>query len=309
MASKALVTGGAGFIGSHLVDRLLEMGLEVVVVDNLSRGVAPHHNADAAFFEVDVGSPELSRVFDETHPDYVFHLAARASVSMSVRDPVGDVTSNVLGSVSLLEQCKRLGIERFVYSSTGGALYGEPQYLPCDELHPVRPRSPYGAGKNAVEGYINAFSVAGGFAYTILRYGNVYGPRQDPYGEAGVVAIMTNRMLASEDVVIFGDGEQERDFVFVGDVVAANAAALDQSTDDVFNIGTGVGTSVNAIFAGLAGLTRYGRPAVHEVAKSGEVFKIRLTNARARERLGWEPRLGLDEGLARTVEAFRSERD
>ena len=304
LAKTAIVTGGAGFIGSHVVDRLVADGLNVVVVDNLSRGVAPHLNADAAFHEVDEGSDAFATVFESTKPDYVFHLAARASVNQSVRDPLGDVTKNVLACVNVLEQCKRFGVERFIQSSTGGALYGEPQYLPCDENHPILPRSPYGAGKAAVENYMSAYGSIGGVDYTILRYGNVYGPRQDPLGEAGVVAIMTDRMIKGEGVVIFGDGEQDRDFVYVGDVVEANMRAREQKNNDVFNIGTGVGTTVNVIFQQLAKATGYGEPAVREPANPGEVYKIQLDNAKAREKLGWSPKVDLAQGLAETVAYF-----
>ncbi len=304
LAKSAIVTGGAGFIGSHVVDRLVTDGLNVVVVDNLSRGVAPHLNADAAFHEIDEGSDAFATVFESTKPDYVFHLAARASVNQSVRDPLGDVTKNVLACVNVLEQCKRFGVERFIQSSTGGALYGEPQYLPCDENHPILPRSPYGAGKAAVENYISAYGSIGGVDYTILRYGNVYGPRQDPLGEAGVVAIMTDRMIKGEGVVIFGDGEQDRDFVYVGDVVEANMRAREQKNNDVFNIGTGVGTTVNVIFEQLAKATGYGEPAVREPANPGEVYKIQLNNAKARENLGWSPKVDLAQGLAETVAYF-----
>jgi UDP-glucose 4-epimerase len=298
------VTGGAGFIGSHVVDRLVSDGLNVVAVDNLSRGVPPHLNADAAFHEVDEGSDAFATLFESTKPDYVFHLAARASVNQSVRDPLGDVNKNVLACVNVLEQCKRFGVERLIQSSTGGALYGAPQYLPCDEDHPILPRSPYGAGKASVENYISAYGVIGGVDYTILRYGNVYGPRQDPLGEAGVVAIMTNRMIKGEGVIIFGDGEQSRDFVYVGDVVEANMLARQQKINDVFNIGTGVGTTVNAIFKQLAKATDYNEPAKREPANPGEVYKIHLSNAKAREKLGWAPKVDLAKGLAETVAYF-----
>ena len=304
MAKTALVTGGAGFIGSHVVDRLVSDGLNVVAVDNLSRGVPPHLNADAAFYEMDEGSDAFATLFESTKPDYVFHLAARASVNQSVRDPLGDVNKNVLACVNVLEQCKRFGVERFIQSSTGGALYGDPQYLPCDENHPILPRSPYGAGKAAVENYISAYGVIGGVDYTILRYGNVYGPRQDPLGEAGVVAIMTNRMIKGEGVIIFGDGEQSRDFVYVGDVVQANMQAREQEINDVFNVGTGVGTTVNAIFEQLAKATDYNEPVKREPVNPGEIYKIHLSNAKASEKLGWAPKVDLAEGLAETVAYF-----
>ena len=305
MAQTALVTGGAGFIGSHVVDRLVGDGFRVVVVDSLATGRREAVHGEADFRELDVRSPRLAALFKAERPDVVFHLAAAASVSASVKNPAKDARANVMGSINVLQAARRLGIERFVLSSTGGALYGEPAYLPCDEAHPVRPLSPYGAAKNAVEGYVHAIAGLGGFGYTLLRYGNVYGPRQDPRGEAGVVAIFARRMLDGRDVVIHGDGAQERDFVYVSDVVEANVRALAQSGDDVFNIGVGEGTSVNAVFGALAAATGYARSARHRAARKGDVGKIYLDVRKAREGLGWRAAVGLDAGIAATVESFR----
>ena len=305
MAGTALVTGGAGFIGSHVVDRLVGDGFRVVVVDSLITGRREAVHAEAAFHEIDVRSPRLADLFKSERPDVVFHLAAAASVAGSVRNPARDARANVMGSINVLQQARRLGIERFVFSSTGGALYGEPAYLPCDEAHPVRPLSPYGAAKNAVEGYVHAIAGLGGFGYTLLRYGNVYGPRQDPHGEAGVVAIFARRMLDGRDVVIYGDGEQERDFVYVSDVVEANLKALAQPGDGVFNIGVGEGTSVNAVFGALAAATGYTRSPRHRAARAGDVGKIYLDVRQAREGLGWTAAVGLEAGIAATVESFR----
>ncbi|MCH8847991.1 MAG: NAD-dependent epimerase/dehydratase family protein [Chloroflexi bacterium] len=305
MAQTALVTGGAGFIGSHVVDRLVGDGFRVVVVDSLVTGRREAVHGEADFRELDVRSPRLAELFKAERPDVVFHLAAAASVSGSVRNPAKDARTNVMGSINVLEAARRVGIERFVFSSTGGALYGEPAYLPCDEAHPVRPLSPYGAAKNAVEGYVHAIAGLGGFGYTLLRYGNVYGPRQDPHGEAGVVAIFARRMLDGRDVVIYGDGAQERDFVYVSDVVEANVKALAQPGDDVFNIGVGEGTSVNAVFGALAAATGYARSARHRAARKGDVGKIYLDVRKAREGLGWTAAVGLEAGIAATVESFR----
>ena len=307
MAQTALVTGGAGFIGSHVVDRLVGDGFRVVVVDSLATGRREAVHGGAAFHELDVRSPRLADLFKAERPDVVFHLAAAASVAGSVRNPAKDARANVMGSINVLQQARRLGIERFVFSSTGGALYGEPAYLPCDEAHPVRPLSPYGAAKNAIEGYVHAIAGLGGFGYTLLRYGNVYGPRQDPHGEAGVVAIFARRMLDGRDVVIHGDGEQERDFVYVSDVVEANVKALAQSEDDVFNIGVGRGTSVNAVFGALAAATRYARSPRHRAARAGDVGKIYLDVRKARKGLGWKAAVGLEAGIAATVDSFRVE--
>ena len=307
MAKTALVTGGAGFIGSHVVDRLVGDGFRVVVVDNLAMGRREAVHGEASFHELDVRSPRLGDLFKAERPEVVFHLAAAASVSGSVRDPAKDARANVMGSINVLQQARRLGIERFVFSSTGGALYGEPAYLPCDEAHPVRPLSPYGAAKNAAEGYVHAIAGLGGFGYTVLRYGNVYGPRQDPHGEAGVVAIFARRMLDGRDVVIYGDGAQERDFVYVADVVEANVKSLAQSGDGVFNIGVGAGTSVNAVFGALAAATGYTRSPRHRAARAGDVGKVYLDVRKAREALGWTAAVGLEAGIAATVESFRGD--
>ena len=307
MAQTALVTGGAGFIGSHVVDRLVGDGFRVVVVDSLATGRREAVHGEASFHELDVRSPRLGGLFKAERPDVVFHLAAAASVSGSVRNPAKDARANVMGSINVLQQARRLGIERFVFSSTGGALYGEPAYLPCDEAHPVRPLSPYGAAKNAVEGYVHAIAGLGGFGYTLLRYGNVYGPRQDPHGEAGVVAIFARRMLDGRDVVIYGDGEQERDFVYVSDVVEANLKALAQPGDGVFNIGVGEGTSVNAVFGALAAATGYTRSPRHRAVRAGDVGRIYLDVRQAREGLGWTAAVGLEAGIAATVDSLRVE--
>ncbi|MCI0816188.1 MAG: NAD-dependent epimerase/dehydratase family protein [Chloroflexi bacterium] len=306
MAQTALVTGGAGFIGSHVVDRLVGDGFRVVVVDSLVTGRREAVHGEADFRELDVRSPRLAELFKAERPDVVFHLAAAASVSGSVRNPAKDARTNVMGSINVLEAARRVGIERFVFSSTGGALYGEPAYLPCDEAHPVRPLSPYGAAKSAVEGYVHTIAALGGFEATVLRYANVYGPRQDPHGEAGVVAIFARRMLDGRDVVIYGDGEQERDFVYVSDVVEANVKALAGPAGGVFNIGRGEGTSVNAVFGALAAATGYARPPKHRPARAGDVSRIYLDVRKAREDLGWSAAVGLEAGLVATVESLRA---
>jgi UDP-glucose 4-epimerase len=300
-----LVTGGAGFIGSHLVGRLLQEGFQVVVVDNLSTGKREHVPAGIPFYPLDIASPQVEEVFRVHRPRVLFHLAAQASVARSLADPVGDARTNILGSLNLLALSCRYGVERVVYTSTGGALYGEPEVLPCPETHPIRPLSPYGASKYAVEVYLPLFRALAGFTYTVLRPGNVYGPRQDPFGEAGVVAIFTRRMLDGEEVVIYGDGEQERDFVYVEDVVEAHLLALGQKESGVYNIGTGQGASVNALVGRLARLTGYRRPPRHAPPRPGEVRRIWLDVSRAREGLGWVAKVPLEEGLERTVAAFR----
>lgn len=302
---RILVTGGAGFIGSHVVDLLVEQGHTVAVVDNLSTGRRENVNPQADFFVADIGSPDLAAVFDAVCPQAVVHLAAQASVPVSVCDPTRDATVNILGSVNLLQQSVRTGVEKFVYVSTGGALYGEPQYLPCDENHPILPLSPYGVSKHTVEHYLYFYRQVHGLAYTVLRLANVYGPRQDPFGEAGVVAIFTQRMLDGEQVVIYGSGEQERDFVFVGDCARAAVLALSRGDGQAYNIGCGRGTTVNALFAMMKRLTGYALEPRYDPPRPGDVFRSYLNADKARRELGWEPSVSLEEGLRRTLAHFR----
>lgn len=303
---RILVTGGAGFIGSHLVDRLVKEGFYVAVADNLSTGKKEYVNGSASLFYVDLAEPSFAEIFEQEKPEVVFHLAAQASVTRSMENPEEDARTNILGVLNLLEQCHRYGIARIIYSSTGGALYGEPDSLPCDESHPVRPLSPYGASKYAAETYIHTYGSMAGFKYTILRYANVYGPRQDSQGEAGVIPIFAQRMLNEQPVLIYGNGEQQRDFVYVDDVVEANMKALEQVGSDVYNIGTGVGTTVNAIFTRLADLIGYTGLPKYEPPRNGEVFKIYLNNQKAERELRWIPSVDLGSGLGLTVEALRS---
>ena len=300
-----LVTGGAGFIGSHLVDRLIADGYRVAVVDVLATGKRAHVDPEAALYEIDIRSPALAAAFEAARPDAVFHVAAHASVSESVRDPMHDAEVNVLGTLNVLQQCAAYGVRRFVFSSTGGALYGEPEHLPADEEHPVRPLSPYGASKAAAEAYVQMFCEHSSIRYTILRYGNVYGPRQDPFGEAGVVAIFAGAMLREQRPTIFGDGSHERDYVYVDDVVQANVLALGQDTDGVYNIGSGEGTTVSQVFDAVAGATDYAGSAEYAAERPGDVHRIYLDVRRAEQGLGWRAAMSLGEGIRRTVDAMR----
>lgn len=301
---RILVTGGAGFIGSHVVDAHLADGHDVAVVDDLSTGRRKQIDPRVRFYQADIRDRRLDEIFAEEQPDVVSHQAARANVRESMEKPLLYADVNVLGSLNLLECCRRHGVRKVIYASTGGATYGEPQSLPVSEDHPINPLDPYGASKHHVEHYLYLYRANFGIGYTILRYPNVYGPRQDPHGEAGVVAIFTGQMLNGGRPRINGSGEQERDFVYVSDVAAANVLALEKGDGRTYNIGSGVGTSVNCIFQLLARLTRHDRPADHGPARQGEVFKIYLDATRAREDLGWTPRVTLEEGLARTVEYF-----
>lgn len=302
---RILVTGGAGFIGSHVVDSFIEAGHHVAVVDNLSTGRRANLNPHATFYEVDIRAPELCRVIAREHPDVISHHAAQMDVRRSMVEPLFDADNNILGSLNLLECARKLGVCKVIYISSGGAVYGEPQYLPCDEQHPIRPLCPYGVSKYTVEQYLYLYRENYGLDYTILRYANVYGPRQDPYGEAGVVAIFAGHMLTGESVLINGSGEQERDFIYVGDCARANLLALKKGAGDVYNLGSGVGTSINHIAALLQELTGYEGEPVHGPAKLGETFRIYLDAGHARGALGWTPTFALREGLQRTVDYFR----
>ncbi|NOZ28198.1 MAG: SDR family oxidoreductase [Chloroflexi bacterium] len=303
--SKILVTGGAGFIGSHVVDAFLDAGHEVAVIDNLVTGKRENVNPKAKFYEVDIRDQEaVEEVFAAERPDAVCHQAALANVRESLEKPIEYGEVNILGSLALLEAARRHECRRFIYASTGGACYGEPEFLPVTEDHPINPLDPYGASKHVVEHYLYLYRHNYGLSYVVLRYPNVYGPRQDPLGEAGVVAIFTGLMLQGKQPTINGTGEQQRDFVYVGDIARANVIALEQG-EGIYNIGSGVPTDVNTIFAELKEIIGYPGEARYGPPKLGEVFRIYLDASKAREELGWEPTVPLREGLTRTVEFFR----
>lgn len=303
---RHLVTGGAGFIGSHIVDRLIAAGEEVAVVDDLSSGRRENVNPQAALHQVDIRDRQaLARVFDDFRPQVVNHHAAQIDVRKSTADPVFDAECNVLGSLNVILESMRVGVERFIYASTGGAIYGEPECIPADEQHPVNPLAPYGVSKHTVEHYLRMYEVNEGLRWIALRYANVYGPRQDPHGEAGVVAIFIGRMLAGQRPRIFGLGTATRDYVYVGDVVAANEAALRAEGNGVYNIGTGIQTSVLEIVAGLnAILGTHFEPEFADF-RPGEVERIALDAIRAERELGWRPTVSFDDGLRLTAEWFR----
>ncbi|MCC7370478.1 MAG: NAD-dependent epimerase/dehydratase family protein [Chloroflexi bacterium] len=304
---RVLVTGGAGFIGSHVVDAYIAAGLDVAVVDNLTTGSRANLNPAARLHEIDIRDADaLVRVFEQERPELVSHQAAQASVRLSMENPSQDAQINVLGSLNVLEACRKTGVRKLIYAGTGGASVGEPSYLPVDEDHPANPLSPYGADKHAVEHYCYLYQQSFGLETTILRYSNIYGPRQDPRGEAGVIAIFAGLMLAGGQPVVYGTGEQERDYVYVGDVARANVLALTRGAGRMYNVGTGVSVSVNGLFDRLAELTGYTQARKHAAALPGEVFRIYLTNDRARDELGWLPEVDIDEGLRLTVEHMRA---
>ncbi len=305
--SNILVTGGAGFIGSHLVDALLQQGHKIVVVDNLSTGKVDNMNRAALFYQQSVQDSEMmERVFQLHKFDYVFHLAAQASVSVSVKEPSKDAQTNIIGTLVLLEKSVKYGVKKFIFSSTGGAIYGDGVITPTPEDVEPRPISPYGIAKRSVEMYLEFFKKEYNLDYVSLRYANVYGPRQDPNGEAGVVAIFTARMLKNEAVTIFGDGEYVRDYVYVKDVVQANLLALKEGISGVYNVGTGVGTTVNQLFKILSRLTGYQKEPVYGSHRKGDLRKSILDSSKAKKELGWNPQTSLEEGLALTVEYFKA---
>ncbi len=306
---NVLVTGGAGFIGSHIVDAFASRGDHVTILDNLSTGSTDNVNPKAEFVRGDITDAELvHRLFRERRFDIVNHHAAQLDVRKSVADPVFDCQQNIIGSLNLLEAAKEIGtVKRFMLASTGGAIYGEQDYFPADEKHPTRPISPYGVAKRSIELYLHYYEQVHGIPYVAFRYTNVYGPRQSPHGEAGVVAIFTERLLDGTDCTINGDGTQTRDYVYVGDVVRAHMLALDKlSGSDIFNISTGTETDVNEIFQVLSELTTNGEAeAKHGPAKAGEQQRSVCSYAYAEQKLGWQPQMTLIEGLRETVDYFQ----
>lgn len=302
---KILITGGAGFIGSNIADRYLELGHEVVIVDNLVTGRRENVPEKATFYEMDICDEGIKEVFDKERPDIVNHHAAQMDVRKSVEDPIYDATVNVLGGLNILQNCVRTGVKKFIFASTGGAIYGEQDYFPADENHPLRPLSPYGITKLTTEKYLYFYNQTHGLTYTVLRYANVYGPRQNPHGEAGVVAIFTQKILNGEQPIINGDGLQTRDYVFVGDVVKANELVLEKGDNRIYNIGTGVETNVNELFAKIVKYTGKTVPEKHGPAKPGEQKRSVISSELIFRELGWKPTMPLDEGIRLTVEYFK----
>jgi UDP-glucose 4-epimerase len=302
---KVLVTGGAGFIGSHVADRMVADGHDVAVVDDLSSGRREQVPGAANLYQMDVESRWLDRVIERERPEAVIHLAAQVSVSRSMREPMFDAQVNVLGSLGLVLACRQHGVRRLVFASTGGAIYGDTEVLPTPETFPAWPESPYGAAKLAVEHYLHLFHRLDGFSAACLRFANVYGPRQDPHGEAGVVAIFAGALLEGRAPTIHGDGRKTRDYVYVGDVVEAVAAAMRGEACGAFNIGTGIETDVNRLYGLIAGAAGSDLAAVHGPDRPGDVERSCLAIGRATEVLGWRPRVELAEGVALTVDYFR----
>ena len=305
MAERVIVTGGAGFIGSHVVDAVIKAGYQAVIIDNLSTGKRENIHPQAEFHEVDICDADaLERIFAATKPVAVSHQAAMADVRGSIEEPDAYAMVNVIGTLRLLKAAQRHGVRKIVMASTGGAIYGEGVKLPATEDQVAHPLDPYGVSKLSGEHYLYAFRHNFGLDYCALRYGNVYGPRQNPFGEAGVVAIFCGRMLQGQPLIINGDGKQQRDFVFVGDVAAANVRAI-QNGSGIYNVGTGIPSDIVTVFDHLARLTGYTLPAQHGPAKLGEVRANYVDATLARKDLGWQPSVSLADGLAQTVAHMR----
>ena len=306
---RVLVTGGAGFIGSHVTDHLLARGHDVAVVDDLSTGKRENVSSGAAFYEVDVrDGRRLAGVFGEFGPEAVSHQAAQMDVRRSVREPDFDAEVNVIGTIRLLESCVGHGVGRVVFASTGGAIYGEQRQFPAAEDHPQYPLSPYGVSKLAGERYLHFYHLQHGIDYAALRYANVYGPRQDPHGEAGVVAIFCGNLAAGQPSTINGSGEQTRDYVYVRDVAQANVLALENggAPPGAYNIGTGVEASVNDLYGLLLRISGKNLPPEHGPAKPGEQLRSCVDPTLAGRALGWRPEVDLEEGLEKTARYFQA---
>ncbi len=302
---KIVVTGGAGFIGSHVVDAYVAAGHQVIVVDNLSSGRREHVNRAARFVEMDITTPSLIDLFQAEQPDVVNHHAANSSVSVSVRRPLFDATHNVLGTLNVLEAARRPGVGKVIYISSGGAMYGNPTYLPMDEEHPSNPVSPYALSKHTGERYVQMYGQEHGLVWTSLRYANVYGPRQDPYGEAGVISIFCQNLLDGVQPEIHWDGEQTRDFVYVSDCVQANLRALEAGAGQAYNVGTGRGTSINALFQALVEVSGRNVTPRRGPRRPGDARDSYLDSRKIERELRWCAETSLREGLARTWAHFQ----
>ena len=302
---RILVTGGAGFIGSHICDRLLSLGQTVTVVDNLSTGKQENVPQEAAFHKIDIRDPHLDKIFAEEKPEVVIHQAAHANVTESVRDPLHNADVNILGTLNLLECCVRHDVERVVFASTGGALYGEACYIPADEAHPIDPLSPYGVSKYAVEHYLYVYRQVHGLDYVVLRYPNVYGPRQDPHGEAGVVAIFSLKLLRGEQPTIYGDGTKTRDYCYVSDIVDGNILALNGPSGGIYNLGRGIEVSDLEIFETVREAVGVNLQPIYAPVRPGEVNHIALDARKAERELGWRWKVDLVDGVNQAVQYYR----
>ncbi len=300
---KVLVTGGAGFIGSHIVEALLAAKHEVVVIDNLSSGKKENLPSEVPLYEVDITDSVIDNVIKESKPQVIIHQAAQVAVPVSLRDPLFDANVNIMGTLNLLEACRSYAVEKFIFASSA-AVYGNPLYLPVDEEHTVRPLSGYGIAKHTVERYLEMYQELCGLRWTALRYANIYGPRQDALGEGGVVAIFINKLLSGQSPTIFGDGEQTRDFVFVKDVATANLLALEQGDNQILNISTGKAATVNELYVLLRQTIKSTLEPVYGPPRAGDIVHSYLANQKAMQYLDWQPTFSLAQGLQETAQYY-----
>ena len=313
MIKKVLVTGGAGFIGSNLVDKLIQKGYEVVIVDNLSTGLKSNLNPKAKFYKTDIqdlprskAGKKISDIFAKEKPDAVFHYAAQISVRDSVKDPIADAQTNILGTINILENCKKNNVQKIIFSSSGGAIYGDTGIFPTSEDSKEIPLSPYAIAKLSVEKYLYYYYKSFGLKFIALRFANIYGPRQNSRGEAGVIAIFSDKMLANQPIIINGSGKQTRDFVFVEDIVAGSILALESDKVGIFNLGTAVETDINTIFFKLKEILKSDCEEVHGPAMAGESARSCLDFSLAKKTLVWEPKYNFQQGLEKTADWFKN---
>jgi UDP-glucose 4-epimerase len=303
---KILVTGGAGFIGSHLVDELIKEGHSIAGIDNLSTGKKENLNPKARFYKIDICDPRISEIFEKEKPKIVFHFAAHTEARASVKNPVFDAETNILGSLNILENCRNFKVKKIIFASSGGEIYGDAEEIPTPETYPPSPLSPYGVGKLAVERYLDSYFNLFKLPYVSLRYGNVYGPRQNPYGESGVVAIFTSKMLKDEQPLIHGDGKQTKDYIFIDDAIDATILSFKKDFIGILNIGTGKETSVLEIFYKLKELTHSQVKEKHIPLPPCGFKRGCLSIEKAKRELGWQPRYALENGLKKTVKYFKT---
>jgi UDP-glucose 4-epimerase len=304
--AKILVTGGAGFIGSNVVDRFIELGHQVIIVDDLSTGFKKNLNPKARFYQIDIRSKDVEKIFKKEKPEVLCHHAAQVDLRRSLLDPITDAEINILGSLNLLYLCLKYKVKKVIFASTAG-VYGEQHYFPADENHPQRPVSPYGMAKLVIERYLAFYKERYGIDYVTLRYSNVFGPRQRPKGEAGVVAVFCERLLNQKKAVINGDGKQTRDFVYVSDVVESNVLALDYPESDIFNIATGKETDINSLFRLIKNEASSSQKEIHGPAVEEEQKRSCLDISKAKKLLRWEPEYSLEEGIKKTINFYRKE--
>jgi UDP-glucose 4-epimerase len=303
---KILVTGGAGFIASHIVDKLINLKHTVCIVDNLFTGKVDNINYEADFYKCDITEMDTLRlIFEEEQPEIVIHHAAQIDIQTSLKNPAFDAKNNIIGTINILECCREFGVRKIIYPSSA-AVYGEPKYLPIDEKHEVKPKSFYGISKHTPEHYIKTYAQLYGLNYTIFRYANVYGERQDPKGEGGVISVFVDKLLNNESPFIFGNGEQTRDFIYVKDVAEANILALDKGDNEIINISSNSATTVNELFMIMKDIAGSDVKAIYKDARKGDIEHSYLDNGKAAKKLGWKVRFRLEDGVQETIQYYKA---